>query len=161
MPDVILESFLRETFEQTIPLVEDSELVDLVPVGPPSRYMALFHCRGLVRDDGGEVREADEFAVHIWFTEDHLRFVDPVKLLCWGGPRNPWHPNISDRVPYVCIGHVGPAITLTSILYQLFEIITWQKYSPHDPLNAAAAQWARNQPRDRFPIDPRPLRWRA
>ena len=49
---------------------------------------------------------------------------------------------------------------LVSILFQLYEIITYQKYATADALDPVAAEFARANI-GRFPIDPRPLRRRA
>ena len=73
-----------------------------------------------------------------------------------------WHPNVAERVPIVCIGQITPATPLTDVLHQLFELFSWQKMSTHDPLNPAAAQWARD-PANRalYPVDRRPLKRRG
>jgi hypothetical protein len=42
------------------------------------------------------------------------------------------------------------------------DLLTWRLYSTRDEgLNHAAAQCARNQPPERFPVDRRPLKRRA
>jgi hypothetical protein len=72
-----------------------------------------------------------------------------------------WHPNVSRELPLICIGRLTPGAALADILYQLFDVLTWQKYNPRedDSLNKAACAWARaNQ--HRFPVDRRPLKRR-
>ena len=159
--DRILEAFLTRQFQEGMALARASDLVALEPVGrlPPRKYIAHFRCTGLCRTPDGIV-PMTRAAVGIFFPDDYLRRTDPYQILMWLDPRNVWHPNISDRAPAVCLGRLGPGTRLTDILYQLFEIITYQRYSTHDALNTDAAAWARaNQ--DRFPIDRRPLKRRA
>ena len=52
-------------------------------------------------------------------------------------------------------------MSLVDILYQMFEIITYTKYTPRedDSLNKACCSWARDN-QYRFPIDRRPLKRR-
>ncbi len=162
MPDRILDAFLTRQFEEGMALARASDLVALHHAGaaPPQRYVAQFRCTGLCRTPAGEIAPMTYSEVGIFFPDDYLRRTDPYRILMWLGPHNVWHPNISDRAPVVCLGRLGPGTRLTDILYQLFEIITYQRYSTHDALNADAAAWARaNQ--DRFPIDRRPLKRRA
>ena len=47
-------------------------------------------------------------------------------------------------------------MSLLSLLHQLYQMITWQRFTPreNDALNKAACSWARDN-LDRFPIDPR------
>jgi len=79
-------------------------------------------------------------------------------LLTWLHPSSVWHPNI--RAPWICVGHVPPGVELTDLVYQVFEMISFHRWTPHDPLNPDAAQWARNH-QDRFPLERRPLKRRS
>lgn len=162
MPDKMLETFLRRQYDEGMALARGSDLLDLVPVGPPphQRYVARFFCKGLCRSADGNVVEASYAEVGIAFPDDYLRHSDPYQILVWLGPRNVWHPNISDKAPLICLGRLGPGTRLTDILYQLFEIVTYQKYTTHDALNHDAAAWAR-QHQHLFPVDPRPLKRRG
>jgi hypothetical protein len=162
MPDRILEAFLTRQREEGMALAQSSDLVTLVSDGgaPPRRYVARFSCTGLCRTPAGEITRMDYSEVGIFFPDDYLRRLDPYQVLMWLGPRNVWHPNISDRAPLICLGHLGPGTRLTDILYQLFEIITYQRYSTHDAMNSDAAAWARAH-QDRFPVDRRPLKRRS
>jgi hypothetical protein len=115
-----------------------------------------------VRATDGAVRESDRFEVGITFPPDYLRRIDPFEIVTWLGPRNVFHPNISDRGPFICVGRLAPGMPLVDLLYQVFEIITYQKVTMRedDALNADACAWARRH-RDRLPIDRRPLKRRA
>jgi len=162
MPDRILGAFLARQYEEGMALARASDLVALHPIGaqPPQRYVAEFRCAGLCRTPAGDIARMTHSEVGIFFPDDYLRRTDPYQILMWLGPHNVWHPNISARAPMVCLGRLGPGTRLTDILYQLFEIITYQRYSTHDALNADAAAWARaNQ--ERLPVDRRPLKRRA
>lgn len=159
--DAILEGFLRRQYEEGTALAAASDILHLTPVSgtPPHRYEAEFRCKGLVRGPDGVVQEHDRFLVGIWFPTNYLRYADPFQVLTWLGPRQVLHPNISDRAPFICVGTLTPGTSLVDLLYQCFEVITYQKYATHDPLNESACGWARaNQ--HRFPTDRRPLKRR-
>ena len=160
--DKILAAFLGRQYEDGMALARDSDLLELVPVGPTpvQRYVARFNCSGLRRAPDGTITEARGAEVGIYFPDDYLRRTDPYQILVWLGPSDAWHPNISNCAPVVCLGRLGPGTRLVEILYQLYEVITYQRYATHDALNQDAAAWAR-QNQDRFPVDGRPLKRRA
>jgi hypothetical protein len=159
--DLIYERFLERQFEEGIALAQSSDLLDLclIPAAPP-HVVAEFHCRGLVREAEGEIQNAEEFRVGIWFPPDYLRRADPFQILRLFTP-HVWHPNVSRDLPLVCIGRLTPGTALVDILYQLFDVLSYQKYNPRedDALNKAACAWARAH-QDWFPIDRRPLKRR-
>ena len=162
MPDRILEAFLLRQQDEGVALAAESDLLELQYAGTPAhRYLARFRCTGLVEQAPGVIAEADRFEVGIWFPSNYLREANPFVVLTWLGPRNVWHPNISSTAPAICIGRLTPGTSLVDILYQVFEIITWNKVTMRedDALNVAACQWAR-QHRDRMPVDRRPLKRR-
>ncbi len=162
--DKVLEGFLRRQFDDGMALAAQSDLFDLVPMDPPPlvrRYIACFHCTGLVRAPSGEVVEANQFAVGIAFPDDYLRHVEPSQVLTWIAPREIFHPNISDRGPFICVGRMSPGTTLVDLIFQIFEIITFNKANvrENDALNIDACQWARAHA-DLLPVDRRPLKRR-
>jgi hypothetical protein len=161
-PDPIYEAFLDRQYEEGAALERESDLVELVPspIAPP-HFVARFRCKGLVRAKDGEIREADRFEAGIWFPPTYLRRADTFEVLRWFGPSNVWHPNISDKLPLLCVGRLAPGTPLVDLLYQIFEIITYHKYMPResDALNSDACAWARRN-QDRFPVDRRPLKRR-
>ena len=162
--DPIYEAFLARQYEEGMALARASDLLELEPLGdfPPCRYIARFSCTGLVRSRPGQVSETDRFEVGIWFPSDYLRRAEPWQVLTWLGPREVFHPNISNRLPLICVGKLKPGTWLVDLLYQCFEIISYQKVTMRedDALNAAACAWAREH-QHRFPVDRRPLKWRA
>jgi hypothetical protein len=159
--DKILSAFLTRQCEDGLALARASDLLELVPLGdePYQRYIARFSCATLMRSADGVVSEGHGAEVGIYFPADYLRRTDPYQVLFWLGPSGVWHPNVSERAPLICLGRLGPGTRLVEILYQLFEMITYQRYATHDALNQAAAAWAR-QNQHRFPIDARPLKRR-
>jgi hypothetical protein len=160
MADRVLEAFLARQQEEGLALAAESDLLDLLPIGAPAdRYLVRFRCRGLVEGAAGEIVEADRFEVGIWFGADYLRAADPFRTLTWLGPRNIWHPNISRELPIICVGRLSPGTGLVDLLYQVFEIVTWNKVTMRedDALNRAACEWARGH-LDRFPVDRRPIK---
>jgi len=159
----VFDSFLRRQHEEGMRLANDSELLTLVALAgnPPTEYLAEFRCKGLSQDPTGTIVELSQWVFGIRFPEDYLRQpVHPAHVLTYLGPcRTPYHPNL--RAPYVCL-NVTTGMALTEILYGLHEILTWNLFDTHDEgLNHSAAQWARNQPPGRFPIDRRPLKRNA
>ncbi|HVO28049.1 MAG TPA: hypothetical protein VMW56_30965 [Candidatus Margulisiibacteriota bacterium] len=162
--DKVFEGFLCRQCEQGMVLDNESDLFDLVPLDPPPaprRYIACFHCTGLVRTPAGDVTEANQFAVGITFPDDYLRRADPFRVLSWLGPREVFHPNISDRAPFICVGRIAPGMLLVDLIYQLHEIITFNKATVRedDALNPDACAWVRRN-QDRLPVDTRPLKRR-
>jgi len=164
MQDKIFEAFLKRQYEEGMALAGASDLLELHPMGgdPPDRYVAQFRCKGLMRSQNGEVVEADHFEVGIWFPSDYLRRAEPFQVLTWLGPFDVFHPNISDKAPFICVGKLKPNTPLADILYQCFEIITYNKVTMRedDALNTDACVWAREN-QHKFPIDRRPLKRRA
>ena len=164
MQDKIFEAFLKRQHEEGMALAASSDLIEIYPIAgnPPDRYIAAFHCKGLMRSENADVVETDHFEVGIWFPSDYLRRAEPFQVLTWLGPWQVFHPNISDKIPFICVGKLAPSTPLVDILYQCFEIITFNKVTMRedDALNREACVWARaNQ--HRFPIDRRPLKRRA
>jgi hypothetical protein len=162
MSDLIYSDFLNRQVEEGLALADQSDLLALRPLpGPvPAHFLAEFRCRGLVRDSAGHIVEHDCFVVGIWFPPDYLRRTVHVShVLTYLGPaERPWHANINP--PFICM-NLWAGMGLTQILHALFDLLTWNSHACHDALNAEAAQWARNQPQSRFPVDRRPLKWRA
>ena len=158
MTDPVYEGFVREQWKQGSDLARQSDLLDLSCRGG-NRFVAHFHCKGLVRLKSGEVAERKGgFVIGIWFPTDYLRRVEPGKVLTWLSPTNVWHPNI--RPPAICAGRIDPGTELTDLLYQCYEIITYFNWAAHDALHQDAAQWARNH-QHLIPIDRRPLKRRT
>ena len=122
----IFDGFLLHQQEQGLKLADDSDLLELFPLGnsPAQRYIARYSCRGLIRTAEGEIQEADRFEVGIYFDREYLRRVGP-QVLTWLGPREVFHPNISDRAPVVCIGAIRPANPLVDLLYELCSQVAW------------------------------------
>jgi len=164
MNDRIYDAFLRRQYEDGMALANGSDLLELYPVAgwPPSRYVARFFCKGLVRAGGGAVAEADCFEVGIWFPSDYLRRAEPFQVLTWMWPPHVFHPNISDTGPFICVGKLTPETSLVDLLFQVFEIITYQKFRTDDAMNGTAAHWAiQEENRRRLPVDGRPLKRRT
>jgi hypothetical protein len=162
--DNVFGGFLTNQFDGGMALAEHSDVFDLFPLDPPPlvrRYIARFHCTGLVRAPSGAIVEATEFAVAIVFPDDYLRCAEPSQVLTWLSPREVFHPNISNRGPFICVGRMGPGVTLVDLVYQIHEIITYNKATvdERNALNFDACQWARTHA-DRLPVDRRPLKRR-
>jgi hypothetical protein len=163
MTDRVFDAFLRRQLDEGLALARESDLVRLAPIGDPAdRFVVSFTCKGLVQQAPGEIVEAEYFEVGILFPSDYLRCANPFQVLTWLGPRTIWHPNISGDAPVICVGRLTPGTSLVDLIYQVFDIITWNKVTMRedDALNRAACEWARGNPA-RFPVDRRPLKRRA
>lgn len=160
--DAVMENFIDKQHDEAKSLAEGSDILSLVPMGPApcQRYVAVFNAKGLVQDASGDIVEADRADFGIWMPDEYLRRADAARSLCYLGPHpRPWHPNI--RPPFVC-AHIRAGTPLVDLIYTCFELWTWALFATGDDgLHPAASQWARNQPRDRFPIDRRPLKRRS
>ena len=166
MRDKIFESFLQRQYQEGMALAEGSDLLELYPArtedgSPPQDYLARFRCKGLVRHDG-EVFEWDCFEILISFPSDYLRTANAFQVLSWSYPIQVFHPNISDKSPFICIGRLAPGTSLVDILFQCWEVITYNKVTMRedDALNQQACVWAREH-RHTFPVDRRPLKRRS
>ena len=160
--DPIYEGFMQRQLEEGLELARSSDLLRLhIPPLAPPHFVAEFLCNGLIREGDGEIKQANEVQVGIWFPPDYLRRADPFQMLRLFSP-GVWHPNVSRELPLICIGRLTPGTTLVDILYQLFDILTYQKYNPreNDSLNKTACAWARENAA-KFPIDRRPLKRRS
>src|SRR3989442_133913 len=130
--DLIFRHFMERQLAEGMALAEESDLLRLrIPPLAPPHFVAEYHCKGLVRGEDGEIREADRFEVGIWFPPDYLRRTDPFQILRMFTP-NTWHPNISRELPLICIGRLTPGTALVDILYQIFDIVTYQRYNPRE-----------------------------
>ena len=166
--DPVYRFFLQRQLELGTELAAASDLLNLhiAPLAPP-HVIAEFRCKGMVREPDGEIHEASEFHVGIWFPPDYLKGYantfqrNTFQMLRMYTP-GVWHPNVSAEAPFICIGRLASGTTLVDILYQIFDILTYNKFNPRedDALNKAACAWARAH-QDRFPIDRRPLKRRS
>lgn len=161
MSDRVYEAFLNKQLEEGMRLAESSDLFELLPYAgsPAFKYIAVFHCKGLVKPENGEVETARRFAVGIWMPSDYLRKTDPAQILTLIEPADVWHPNI--RAPFICIGNIAPGTPLKELVYRVFDVITYQKVTmnEYDSLNKEACQWSRANTH-LFPVDNRPLKRR-
>ena len=160
--DLIYKGFMERQLKEGRELAASSDLFKLhVPPMAPPHFVAEFHCNGLVREGGGEIRQASEFHVGIWFPPDYLRRAEPFEMLRIFTP-NVWHPNVSPDAPLICIGRVVPSTCLVDLIFQIYDVLSYNKFNPreNDCLNRAACSWARDN-QDKFPTDRRPLKRRS
>jgi len=160
--DNIARSFLGQQRAQALALADSSDLIGLtvLPGEPPQRYILAIRANGLVQGTDGSIREFDRCDIGIYLPGDYVRVVRPEEVLTYLGPHaRPFHPNL--RPPFCCV-HIPPGMALTDLIYAVHEIWTWTLVGTADNgLNPAAAEWARRQDPDRFPVDRRPLKRRT
>ncbi len=164
MNDRVFTGFLERQFEGGMALAAESDILDLIPADGAGRqrYLADFRCKGLLRTAAGAIVEANRFLLGIWFPDQYLRAANMFEVLTLLAPPDAFHPNISPVAPIICPGHLAPGTPLVDILYQCFEIITYQRVTmdERNALNPEACAWTRRN-QHRFPIDPRPLKRRS
>ena len=160
MSDKILESFLRDQHTRAMALASSSDILFVAPDSTafPQRYVVRFDCRSLTKVDGGEPKaEHAQFVFGIRLPDDYLRTPDLKQIVAVFRPWTIFHPNVAG--PFICLGRLSGGTPLDDIIYQIYEIISYQKWSAHDGLNEEACQWARGH-QEMFPLDRRPLKRR-
>lgn len=163
MNNPIWRSFLEQQYAASVELAAHSDVMTIHPlanaIGPPTRYIARYRCTSILRGADGQIGPAEsECAVGITLAEDHLRYVDPLRVVTWLGPSNIVQPNL--RPPFACVGHVFPGIELVDLLYSVYEMICYFNWASDDALNEEAAAWARRH-QHLFPVERRTLRRRT
>lgn len=104
---------------------------------PPERYEVVYRIRGLRWDPTlRRPVETDYHKADIYLHQDYPREKPKCVLTT-----EIFHPNFGS---YICIGdHWAAGETLVDVIIQIGEMLQYQSYNPKSPLNAVAAQWAR------------------
>jgi hypothetical protein len=160
MRDAQLHDWLERQLEEGRALAAQSDRFDLVAMedgeSPPTRFVLDFCCTSLVRHSAtGSISKCSRAGFGVWFHPEYLRVAKPMETMTVLGPAQLFHPNV--RFPFVCLGRLQAGTPLVDIIYQSYEILTYQKFATHDALNPTACSWARRHP-ERFPVDDRPLK---
>ena len=152
------ETYFENLMTDAVRLGGESDLIDVLPLGPRT-VAVFFRCKGMVQHPDGSVAEAERFVVEIHLGEDHQRTKPAPTVMRLVHPSACFAPNIAP--PLMCGGDLWRGISIVDLIYQAYELISWQNTSirEDDALNHAACQWARSHP-DAYPIDTRPLKWR-
>ena len=161
MNDQVLENFLHDQFQRATALAAASDILSIMHEGSqlPQRYVARFTCRSLIKTQFGEPHVEDShYDFGIYIPDDYLRSPEIKQVVTVFRPWTIYHPNVAG--PFICLGRLTGGTPLDDIIYQIFEIITYQEWNANDSLNHDAAEWARTN-QDRFPVDRRPLKWRT
>jgi len=160
MLDRVVSLFLQRQRDDAMAFTRESDLVTISPISP-QHFAVRLRCKGLVQVRPGEIVTAEHFEFGVYMPSDYLRQANPFEVVTWFGPGNIWHPNISNKAPFICIGHLIPGTPLVDIIHRVFQIVAYQKVTMRedDDLNREACAWAR-QNQQRFPIDGRPLKRR-
>src|SRR5579864_9067168 len=130
--DTIVEGFLSRQADEARNLAKSSDAFSVDCLSTGQHFVAHFRCRGLVKSQNGAVEEADNFHVGIFLGANHLRSVNPFETLTLLDPLNTFHPNIAFGGPFICAGRMGPGVTLVDLIHQVYEILTYQKYTPRE-----------------------------
>jgi hypothetical protein len=150
--------FIEEQVRAIRELAAQSDIFE-VDVRERRTFVFRYDCTGLVALRGNDVRPHTGFEVSCYLHEDYLRRVNPLMLLNLAEPERCWHPSVS--APLLCIGTVAPGTPLVELAQRAYEVVTYQNVggSERDALRPEACAYVRAN-LERFPIDPRPLRWR-
>jgi hypothetical protein len=163
--DPVIHRWLEKNIAEAMALAAESDILKLRTIAraenaPPQHVIARFECRTYILKHNGEVGTSDHAAVGIYLPDHYLRQANAYEVLTWLTPKNAFHPNI--RGSAICVGErfFKPGTPLVELIFQLYSIVSFQKWAAHAPLNDAAAQWSRSHG-DMLPADPRPLKRRA
>ena len=157
--DFIRESWLQCQLEEGMQFAVACDVFTLHPGpgSPPHEYIARFDCPTMVQAQGA-IMQHTGFDVLIQFPLDYLRSVpNPAGVVALLSPQNAYHPNVAP--PFCCVGDIAPGTSLIELIYQIYEIMSFQKLTPseHNALNSDACSWARDH-MDLFPLTSRSLR---
>lgn len=142
---------LQAEYERVHSLHEQKGLFEIVYMEgePPDRYVFQFTCRGIAAVVNDLPVYSDQHQVALMLTET---YPTTMPLMEWLTPV--FHPNIRADGQAVCIGSWYPAKTLDQLVFMLGEMIQYQNYASHDPLNLQASLWAMAH-KHLFPVDDR------
>ena len=119
---------------------------------PPDKYRVIFKCKGIMLNPTtGQpcitVNHAAEIFLHSKYPaqQPQMKWLTPI-----------FHPNINGRNGSVCIQYWAPSMTLADLVIMLGDMVRYENFNPHSPLDTEAAKWA-DKNKDSFPMDPRPL----
>ncbi len=134
--------------------LEPEEFDRRFPGRAPEKYLVLFRCAGLMKNDAGEIVRTNQHMMEVVFGVDYP--ARPPRFV-WLTPI--WHPNIV--MPHLCTDGRPFAIgvTLDQICLMVGQMIQYQNYNLADPLGPQGkevALWAARN-REMFPIDTRDL----
>jgi hypothetical protein len=153
----VLKSFFEQQEAEAMNLAARSDLIEVAPLGdrPHRRFIVRFMCKTLVKSREG-LSEYDRVDIGIHFPLDYWQRAEAPEVVTLLGPANVFHPNVN--FPFVCPGDLSPGTPLADIIYQCYEILTFQKVTMRedDALNKDACVWARKN-KSKFPVDSRPL----
>src|ERR1051326_1908462 len=139
---------IKEGFSNFLPL---KEFVRIDPNAIPEKYLVIYRCHGLKKDDSGEVVVTQEHAMSVVYGLD---YPSRPPVMVWMTPI--WHPNF--QTPYICPQGrpFAAGWTLDQIVLAVGKMIQYRNYNLDDPLNYEAAEWVRRSGYQ-FPVDDRDL----
>ena len=153
----VMKSFLETQEAEAMALAARSDLIEVAPLGekPYQKFLVRFFCKTLLKTREG-ICEYDRVDVGIHFPSDYWQRAEPPEVVTLFGPANVFHPNV--KFPFICPGDLTTGTPLADLIYQIYEILTFQKVTMRedDALNKDACVWARKNT-ERFPVDTRPL----
>ena len=160
--DTVFNSWLERQYRDVQALAAASDVLRIAcetDARPPRRFIAQFDCPTMV-GNAQNVTRVQGFAVHFEFPSEYLRVpVEVGRLINLLAPRV-FHPNVSH--PFVCIGPVAPGTSLLELIYRVYEILSFQKFTPREDnaLNHDACVWTRRH-LDLLPLSRAPLKRRV
>src|SRR5438105_1146763 len=126
--DVVYDTWLARQYEEGLALSADSDVLELQALPdrfPPRRYRAHFGSPTMICN-AGRITQAEGFVVLIQFPDNYLRAtLDTARIVALWSPPNVFHPNVA--WPFICTGNIHPGTSLRDIVYQVYEILTFQR----------------------------------
>lgn len=160
--DIVFNSWLERQYRDALALACASDVLRIAcepDAQPPRQFIAQFDCPTMVCN-GECVTRVQGFAVHFHFPPEYLRVpVGVGHLINLIAPRV-FHPNVSH--PFICVGPVAPGTSLLELIYRVYEILSFQKFTPREDnaLNRDACVWTRRH-LDLLPLSRAPLKRRV
>jgi hypothetical protein len=155
--DEVMSAFLHNSRDEFVDRCKRGGLIDFADLGTrvPWLWRLTFLCRGLVRDETGEIRNVERHVVAVRFLPDYLRQVNQFQSIALLEPRNAFHPNLAP--PAICL-HVYPGMPLVEMAEALHALFSWRlrQLAENDALNRDACAWGRAH-LEELPLDTRPL----
>jgi ubiquitin-protein ligase len=128
------EQRVEETFSGAHPVIKLIEKEG----SPAERYVFEYNIKGIKDFVDGKCIYEDFFKAEIFLMKDYPRRPPFCRMLT-----QIFHPNIDAQK--ICIGdHWSAGRHLSSIIIEIAELISYQRYNVKSPLNGQAAAWTEN-----------------
>ena len=147
--DVVTQAFMRSQYRQLQQFCRQSDLVD-VALLRQTVFLIRFLCGAIVQTPAG-IGWSNETRLLVRVPERYLlEHPRTNEVLEWDRRSMIWHPNALFSV--VCIGQIRRNTPVMDLVFRAHSVLVWRSPNLADPLNPAAAEWARNVLNPEIPV---------